>query len=92
MTVSQALVPGHPVLPAGLALLRAGETDVAEDELDSPEAADIEHGVGVVLVLGSTVQQLAISLLLPHYSLVEAGRVENVAGLQPQILPGEHWL
>ena len=92
VTVSQALVPGDPVLPAGLALLRVGKADVAEDELDRPEAADIEHGVCVVLVLGSTVQQLATALLLPHYSLVEAGRVENVAGLQPQIFPGKNLL
>ena len=92
VTVSQALVPGDPVLPAGLALLRVGKADVAEDELDRPEAADVKHGVCVVLVLGSTVQQLATDLLLPHYSLVEAGRVENVAGLQPQIFPGKDLL
>ena len=87
MTVCQAGVPGHPVPPAGLPLPAAGKVDVAQDEFDRPEAADVEHGVGVVLVLGPAVQQFVVSSLLPDDSLVEAGRVEDIARLQPQILP-----
>ena len=89
MTVCQAGVPGYPVPPAGLPLPAAGKVDVAQDEFDRPEAADVEHGVGVVLVLGPAVQQFVVSSLLPDDSLVEAGRVEDIARLQPQILPGK---
>ena len=82
-------VPGYPVPPAGLPLPAAGKVDVAQDEFDRPEAADVEHGVGVVLVLSPAVQQFVVSSLLPDDSLVEAGRVEDIARLQPQILPGK---
>ena len=85
-------VPGYPVPPAGLNLPSAGEVDVAQDEFDRPEAADVGHGVGVVLVLDPAVHQLVVSVLLPDDSLVEAGWVEDTAGLQPQILPGKNFL
>ena len=92
MTVCQAGVPGHPVPPAGLPLPAAGKVDVAQDEFDRPEAADVGHGVGAVHVLDPAVQQLVVSVLLPDDSLVEAGWVEDTAGLQPQILSGKNFL
>ena len=87
VTVRQGLVPGHPAPPAGLPVLLAGQFDVPQYELDSPEAADVEHGVGVVLVLGPAVEQPAVASLLPHDTLVQPGRVEDVAGLQSETLP-----
>ena len=56
-----------------LPLPTAGEVDVAQDEFERPEAADVGHDVGVVLVLDPAVQQLVVSALLPDDSLVEAG-------------------
>ena len=37
-------------------------------------------------------KKLVVSVLLPDDSLVEAGRLEDTAGLQPRILPGKNFL
>ena len=81
-----------PAHLAGLPLPAAGEVDVAQDEFNRPEAADVGHGVGVVHVLDPAVQQLVVSVLLPEDSPIEAGWVEDTTGLQPQILLGKKYL
>ena len=70
MTVLQSSVPLHPLLPVGLHCGLVRQREFSLDVLDDPESADVEHGVGVVLVLDPAVQQLVVSSLLPDQTLV----------------------
>ena len=82
----QCQVPLDPLLPVGLHRGPVREGQFSLDVLDDPEGADVEHGVGVVLVLHPAVQQLVVAALLPDQTLVQTGWVENILRLQPQFL------
>ena len=86
VAVGESFVPPDPLLPVRLHGGLVRELHLPLDVLDNPESADIEHGVGVVLVLDPAVQQLVVASLLPDQTFVEARRVEDIAGLQPQVL------
>ena len=84
----QCQVPLDPLLPVGLHRGPVREGQFSLDVLDNPEGADVEHGVGVGLVLDPAVQQLVVAALLPDQTLVQTSWVENIPGLQSEVLPG----
>ena len=88
VNILQRQVSLDPLLPVGLHCGLVRERHLSLDVLDDPEGADVEHGVGVGLVLDPAVQQLVVAALLPDQALVQTGRVENIAGLQSEVFPG----
>ena len=70
VNIFQRQVPLYPLLPVGLQCGLVRQWEFSLDVLDDPEGADVEHGVGVVLVLDPAVQQLVVSALLPDQTLV----------------------
>jgi len=91
VAILECLVLCNPFLPVRVPGLGVGNVDLAEDVLDAPEAAHVEHRVRVVLVLYTAVEQFVVASLLPDEPLVEAGRVKNILRLQTEVLP-EEWI
>ena len=62
------------------------EFELPCDAVHGPLGLRVEHGVGIVLVLHSNVENLVVASLGPQYILVHPGRVQDIPGLQPEAL------
>ena len=62
------------------------EFELPCDAVHGPLGLRVEHGVSVVLVLHSNVENLVVASLGPQHILVHPSWVQNIPGLQPEAL------
>jgi len=80
------LLSSEPVLSIGDHSIVRGELDVTHDHVSDPQGRLIEHGVGVVLILGADVEKLVAAPAEEQASLVEVGREQSVPAFESELI------
>jgi len=65
------------------------QLDVSHDDVPGPQGRLIEHGVCVVLILGSYVEQLVVAAVQEETAFVQVGREQSVSAFESKLIGEE---
>merc|ERR1719158_1650839 len=67
------------------------QVNLTQQVFGQPQSTNVKHGVGVILILNSGIEQLVVASLHPNQAFVQIWWIKNILGLQSQLL-SEEWV
>lgn len=82
-------LPGLPFLSIFDHCFMRRQLNVSHDDVSGPQGRLIEHGVSVVLILGSYVEQLVVAAVQEETAFVQVGREQSVSAFESKLIGEE---